>query len=103
MTDKQASLGDFGSTVQEADDDSETLGGNADESGTRQRSYSRFELAMQLAPDNAEPFADDSCPWCLAPADDFSQAVDGTVSCGNCEAVIPVDADWYQSGQKSCF
>lgn len=94
----QASLGDFGADVP-ADED-ETPGGNADEDGTQ--SYSKLQLAMKDAPDNAEPFADDSCPWCLAPSDDFDESGD-TVSCTNCDARIPVGADWYQRGEKICY
>lgn len=43
---------------------------------------------------------DTSCPWCLAPASHFRHLGDGRVGCGNCHAVIPTDADWYNEGEK---
>lgn len=95
---EQQSLAEFGAV--EADSDDETPRGNADQGLTR------FAIAMNEAPDNAEPFADDSCPWCLASADDFRDAESPDIDkpvCNNCETVIPVDTDWYQNGEKVCF
>lgn len=43
---------------------------------------------------------DGCCPWCLAASETFKHHADGRVGCGNCEAVIPTDADWYQRGEK---
>lgn len=96
MTEDQASLNQFGVDVPEADEVDETPGGSADEDGVR-----RMVLALDMAPDNAEPYADDSCPWCLAPASDFDES--GKTSCGNCDAVIPTHMNWYQRGEKVCF
>jgi len=94
----QSSLGDF---VASTDDTADTPGGKDDEDGTQQRGHSRLQVAMRLAPDDAEPFADDSCPWCLAPADRFDRS-DGSVECMNCTSRIPIDATWYQRGEKIC-
>lgn len=90
---KQTDFSDFGGgSPEEAEDEEESEGG-----------FSRMELAMRHAPDDAEPFADDSCPWCLAPAERFNERNDGVVGCGHCDARIPVDAEWYQDGKKMCF
>lgn len=92
----QSSLTQFGGGV-ETDSDGVTPGGNTVEDGVRKQ-----KIALSEAPENAEPYADDSCPFCLAPADDFEEAPGdlGDVSCGNCDSIIPVDADWYQEGIK---
>lgn len=57
---------------------------------------------------------DESCPFCLHPSDEFEERYrtdddvvgellrEPTVSCPNCEAAIPVDAEWYQRGEKIC-
>lgn len=42
----------------------------------------------------------ESCPWCLYPAEQFREYDDGSVGCEHCHACIPVEADWYQEGQK---
>lgn len=107
MSEDQSSLSDFGGGV-EQQPDGETPGGNGGKNGVR-----RLTIALREAPDNAEPFADDSCPWCLGSADDFvtktNDDVPGElpqspqVSCGHCSAVIPVHMDWYQRGEKICF
>lgn len=62
-----------------------------------------YKTALKRAPDNAEPFADDSCPWCLGPASDFVEHADGRVGCPHCDSIIPTDAEWYQDGEKVCF
>ena len=109
----QSSLGDFGADVPEADVDGETPGGSAEEDGTQNRGYSRRQIALKRAPEGAEPYADDSCPWCLGSADDFivktNDDVNGELprspqtSCGHCGAVIPTHMDWYQRGEKIAF
>jgi hypothetical protein len=40
------------------------------------------------------------CPWCLSAAETFEQYDDGRVGCGNCDAVIPIGADWFERGEK---
>jgi hypothetical protein len=97
----QSSLDQFGTDARDDDTDE------------RNRGYTRYQIAVREAPDGAEPFADDSCPWCLGSADDFvtktNDDVTGTlprdpqVSCGHCSAVIPTDMDWYQRGEKKAF
>lgn len=82
----------------EGGSDDPTPRGRAPKKGMRSdvKSY-KHHLA-----DNADPFADDSCPWCCAPADDFTTELssDDSVGCGNCSARIPVDAEWYKRGEK---
>lgn len=83
---------------EEGGSDDSTPGGRAPKTGLRSdvKSYKHY-----LA-DNADPFADDSCPWCCAPAHQFTQKLSSGDSwgCKNCSASIPVDADWYQRGEK---
>lgn len=43
--------------------------------------------------------ATESCPWCYTPPESFENGPTG-VSCPTCSAVIPVDAAWYQDGEK---
>ena len=52
-------------------------------------------LSDEAAPDDPE-----SCPWCLHPH--LTQDLNPTDSwaCARCEARIPVDAGWYQRGEK---
>lgn len=93
----QGKLGDF------IDDDS------LEESETLRKA----KIAIREMPENGEPNADDSCPWCLGSSDDFKVkyirdvgSPDGLkrqVSCGHCDAVIPTDVEWYQNGVKMCF
>lgn len=52
-----------------------------------------IEGALDLLAPDAEPFIEESCPWCCCP-----RISDG--SCDHCEAEIPEDADWYQRGEK---
>lgn len=81
------------------DDFGETPGGNTDTSRSS-TGLSPVALAeSHLAPD-AQPFNDESCPWCCAPPEHFEETAEGQVGCGHCDAIIPVDADWYQRGEK---
>lgn len=61
-------------------------------------------LSADILSDEREPFADLSCPWCLEPSDNFVRKDDegtlGRVKCPNCDAVIPIEADWYLTGEK---
>lgn len=95
----QSNLGDWGVDTPEPEEDEEETQVTESSEGGR----SRFEKAMDEAPDNAEPFDDLSCPWCLGPKDDFKTeevAGERQVSCTNCSAVIPTTADWYLRGEK---
>lgn len=58
--------------------------------------------ALKKMPENAEPWATLSCPWCCAPEEDLTTELseDDSVGCSNCEASIPVDAEWYLNGEK---
>lgn len=99
---QQSSLENYG--VVEPDDNSETPGGNAEESSANGSMASRLQRALQFAPEDAEPYADDSCPWCLGTEFRESQASRiNDPACVNCGARIPVDADWYQRGEKIAF
>lgn len=53
---------------------------------------------LDLVSDEAS-WADDSCPWCLHPADEFEHD-DSGVGCPNCDARIPTESKWYQNGDK---
>ena len=91
----QEDLSAFGGGAEEPHPDSETPRGNSRRIG-----------ALKSAPPNAEPYEDDSCPWCLAPAEDFREAHSSQIDdpvCSNCNARIPVHMDWYQRGEKICF
>ena len=70
------------------------------------RGNSRRITAYKRAPKNAQPYEDDSCPWCLGPADDFREAVSPDIDdpvCSHCNGIIPVNEEWYQRGEKICF
>ena len=87
----------------EADDADETPRGNSTDDGAQERGMRADVKAYRhFLADNAEPDADDSCPWCCAPSDDFTTELssDDSVACGNCSASIPVDEDWYTRGEK---
>lgn len=96
----QDTLRNFGVDVEATDDEPPSY------------SYSRWRKALRKAPENAEPLDKLSCPWCLGSKDDFivrtNDDVQGevlygrVVICGNCNAVIPVEADWYLRGEKIC-
>ncbi len=41
------------------------------------------------------------CPWCLAPPSEFHTRENALgVSCSRCECLLPVDAEWFQKGDK---
>jgi len=104
----QSNLGDFGGGVEDTDESEETTTKRTEE-GTK---MSRFQRALADAPEGAEPFDDLSCPWCFGSKSDFVIKTDDDVigrlptdkqrqvSCGHCNAVIPVDAEWYLNGKK---
>lgn len=52
--------------------------------------------------EDAQPFADDSCPWCAAPAETFRVYENGKIGCPRSHQ-IPVDEKWYQRGRKVFF
>jgi hypothetical protein len=82
---------------------------------TEDRGIRRTAIALREAPDNAEPNNPLSCPWCLASPDGFKVTTNDDVigkypkpderlvSCGNCNACIPTEADWYLRGRKICL
>ncbi|HET7322748.1 MAG TPA: hypothetical protein VFJ06_00265 [Halococcus sp.] len=43
---------------------------------------------------------DGCCPWCLAASKTFEHHEDGRVGCENCDAVIPINENWYERGEK---
>lgn len=95
----QSSLDSWGV---EADDADETPRGNSTDDGAQERGMRVDVKAYQMMADDADPFADDSCPWCCAPAHQFTRKLSSgdSFACSNCEASIPVNADWYLRGEK---
>jgi hypothetical protein len=65
---------------------------------TKQKSQ-LFTTESALAPPEQRG-GDGCCPWCLSGTGIFEHHEDGRVGCGNCDAVIPIDADWYERGEK---
>lgn len=47
-----------------------------------------------------QPSATYSCPWCLRPPRVFVETVAGETACGHCDAIIPIETDWYHQGEK---
>ena len=81
---EQASLGDFGVET------------NPEPTGVREN----VRNLKKLLDDDAEPWNDHSCPWCCAPPRKFRRRYGDTVGCGSCDSAIPVEADWYNRGEK---
>jgi hypothetical protein len=82
-------------------DDPDTEATNDDPPTTHERCTTATESASQTilaAPDQRG--GHDCCPWCLAAAETFDHRDDDRPRCGYCDAAIPVEADWYERGEK---
>lgn len=45
-----------------------------------------------------------SCPWCLHPESEFEPSpYEGKLTCPACHTPVPVEAEWYQRGEKVCL
>lgn len=88
----QANLGTWTDEEPEGEPDE----GNHQEGGPPGAALPDAYEGRELAPD--DPL---SCPWCLAPPEEFRDSYDGQdTACGVCEALIPVGAEWYERGEK---
>jgi hypothetical protein len=117
MGEQQSALDSWTSSNESEDDSGDTEEAQSDSKAADGVRKDANELASRLERIGAyvsedAVMDDESCPWCLHPSDEFivkresDDDVEGRlicdpqVSCPNCSAVIPVDAEWYQEGEK---
>lgn len=102
----QSALSAWGDSDDESDMDEGTQSDSkAVEGGVSRQSESKgpTRLNLRVLSENAT-LDDDSCPWCLHPASEFRDLdMNDKIGCPNCGGVIPVDAEWYQNGEKICL
>lgn len=57
------------------------------------------EARSESAGDREDDDPSRQCPWCLASAAQFLEHDDGTAACGECDAKLPLEAEWFQRGE----